>query len=225
MRLPSLPRPGPERLVFEGRYARLEPIDPERHGSSLHAATFADGVEERLRYVSHVPADDPGFRAWLEATAASDDPLHYGVIDRDSGRCEGRQAFLRIEPEHGVIEVGHIVWGPAIARTRVATEALALAAAYVFDGLGYRRLEWKCDADNAASRRAATRFGFAYEGTFRQHMVVRGENRDTAWFAMLDHEWPERRQAFDAWLRPENFDADGRQRSPLAAFRARGRRA
>jgi RimJ/RimL family protein N-acetyltransferase len=216
MPIPTLPRPRPERVVLEGRYARLEPLDPDRHAAGLHAATFGGDVEARLRYVAAVSAEPADFRAWLYDAAASEDPLHVAVIDLASERCEGRQALMRIVPDHGVLEVGHILWGPAIARTRVATEALALVAAYAFDALGYRRLEWKCDARNTASRRAAARFGFTYEGTFRQHMVTQGRNRDTAWFALLDHEWPPRRAAFEAWLDPANFDADGRQRVALA---------
>jgi RimJ/RimL family protein N-acetyltransferase len=217
--LPTLPRPHPERTVLEGRYARLEPLDPVRHGADLHAATFAAGHEERLRYVPTVPRQPDGYRAWLAATAASEDPLMFAVVDRASGRCGGRQALMRVVPEHGVIEVGHVLWGPDVARTRVAAEAFALAAGYVFDALRYRRLEWKCDADNAPSRRAAERFGFTYEGTFRQHMVMHGRNRDTAWFAMLDREWPAAKAALEAWLAPENFDAQGRQRRSLGEVR------
>lgn len=217
--LPSLPRPRPERVVLEGRYARLEPLDPARHGADLHAATFAAGFEERFRFTPTVPRQPEGYAAWLAATAASDDPLMFAVVDRASGRCGGRQALMRIVPEHGVIELGHILWGPGVARTRVATEAFALAAGYAFDGLGYRRFEWKCHADNAPSRRAAERFGFTYEGTFRQHMVMHGRNRDTAWFALLDHEWPAAKAALEAWLEPGNFDAEGRQRRSLGEMR------
>jgi len=151
----------------------------------------------------------------LAAASTAVDPLFFAVVDRASERCEGRQALLRIVPEHGVVEVGHILWGPAIARTRVATEALHLTARYVFATLGYRRLEWKCDAANAASRRAAERFGFAYEGSFRQHLVVKGRNRDTAWFAMIDRDWPAIAAAHEDWLAPENFDPEGGQRTPL----------
>ncbi|MBA2667405.1 MAG: GNAT family N-acetyltransferase [Trueperaceae bacterium] len=219
MHIPSLPRPRPECVTLEGRYARLEPLDPTRHGAALREATFATGSEARLRYVPDVPADAVGYRSWLEATAASEDPLFFAVIDRAGERCEGRQALMRVDPEHGVIELGHIVWGPVIARTRVATEAFALAATYALDVLGYRRLEWKCHAENAASRRAAERFGFTYEGTFRQHMVAKGTNRDTAWFSLLDHEWPEIRERLDAWLAPTNFDEAGRQRASLAHVR------
>ena len=219
--LPPFPRPRPERVVLEGRYARLEPLDPARHGVDLHAATFAPGHEERFRYTPTVPRQPEGYAAWLTATAASDDPLTFAVVDRASGRCGGRQALMRVVPDHGVIELGHILWGPGLARTRIATEAFALAAGYAFDGLGYRRFEWKCHAENAASRRAAERFGFTYEGTFRQHMVMHGRNRDTAWFALLDHEWPAVKGALEAWLDPGNFDAEGRQRRSLREVRGR----
>lgn len=153
--LPDLPRPRPARAVLEGHYARLEPLDPARHGADLHAASFAPGREERMHNLPSVPRDREGCAAWLAATAAADDPLVFAVVDRASGSCGGRQALMRIVPEHGVIELGGILWGPAVARTRVATDAFALAASYAFDVLGYRRFEWKCDADNAPSRRAA----------------------------------------------------------------------
>lgn len=156
-------------------------------------------------------------RRWIEAAATRDDPLFFAVVDRASGRAGGRQALMRVTPEHGVIEIGHILWGPAIGRTRIATDAFYLAARYVFDELGYRRLEWKCDDRNAPSKAAALRFGFRFEGVFRQHMWVKGASRDTAWFAMLDCEWPGRRAAFERWLDPANFDAVGREREKLAA--------
>lgn len=206
----------PARVSLEGRYARLEPIDPEKHGEHLLAASAAPGAEERFRYLlDDVPADADAMTAWLTKAASSNDPLFFAVIDRASGRTEGRQALLRIDPAYGVIEIGGILWGPAIARTRVATEAFFLAASYVFDDLGYRRLEWKCDDLNEPSKRAALRFGFAFEGVFRQHMVVKGLNRDTAWFAMIDADWPRIRAGFEAWLAPENFDAAGGQRTKL----------
>jgi RimJ/RimL family protein N-acetyltransferase len=147
----------------------------------------------------------------------SEDPLFHAVVDKATGIAGGRQTFMRITPEHGVIEIGNILWGPPIARTRVATEALYLAAKYVFEDLGYRRFEWKCNDLNAPSKRAARRFGFAFEGVFRQHMWTKGANRDTAWFAMLDREWPAIRAAYERWLAPSNFDAAGRQRSKLEA--------
>jgi RimJ/RimL family protein N-acetyltransferase len=215
------PRPRPTRVPLEGRYARLEPLDPQRHGDDLFAASMAPGAEERFRYLFDVPQDRAGFDAWLARSAASEDPLFYAVIDAATGRCEGRQTFMRIVPEHGVIEIGNILWGPAIARTRVATEALYLFARHAFDALGYRRFEWKCNARNAPSRRAALRFGFAFEGIFRQHMVAKGENRDTAWFAMIDGDWPRLRGGYERWLAPENFDAGGQQQLRLADALAR----
>ncbi len=216
------PRPRPARLTLEGQFCRLEPLDPARHGDQLFAASMAPGAEDRLRFLFESPQDRAGFAAWLTHAAASEEYLFFGVIDRSSQRCEGRQAFLRITPEHGVIEIGSILWGPAIARTRVATESLFLSARYAFDALGYRRFEWKCNARNEPSIRAARRFGFTYEGTFRQHMVVKGQSRDTAWFAMTDGEWPAIRTAFERWLAPDNFDRDGRQRARLEDLRRRG---
>jgi RimJ/RimL family protein N-acetyltransferase len=210
------PRPRPARKTLEGRYCRLEPLDPATHGDPLFAASMAEGAETRFRYLFDKPEDRAGFEAWLTRASASDDPLFYTVVDTATGRAEGRQALMRITPEHGVIEVGNILWGPAISRTRVATEALFLHARYVFDELGYRRFEWKCDNRNEPSKRAAGRFGFTFEGVFRQHMVLKGESRDTAWFAMLDSEWPALRSAFERWLEPANFDADGRQKRALA---------
>jgi RimJ/RimL family protein N-acetyltransferase len=156
------------------------------------------------------------FGAWLDRVAAAEDPLCFAVVDSASGRCEGRQSLMRITPEHGVIEVGGILWGPAIARTRVATEALFLHARYAFDMLGYRRFEWKCNARNEPSRRAALRFGFTFEGIFRQHMVVKGQSRDTAWFGIVDADWPRIRQGFERWLAPGNFDHQGKQKIRLA---------
>ena len=208
-------RPRPQRVVLEGRYCRLEPLDAARHAATLFAASSGPGAEERFRYLAEPAPDEAAFAAWIDRAARSDDPLFHAVVDRASGHAEGRQSYLRTTPEHGVIEIGHVLWGPGIARTRVATEALGLYAAHAFDVLGYRRFEWKCDARNEPSRRAALRFGFTYEGTFRQHMVVRGQNRDTAWFAMTDGEWPAIRERLAAWLEPSNFDEAGRQGTPL----------
>jgi RimJ/RimL family protein N-acetyltransferase len=213
------PRPRPARVTLEGAYCRLEPLDPAAHANDLFAASMAPGAEERFRYLFDAPGERPAFEGWLTRAAASDDPLFFAVIDRASQRCEGRQSLMRITPEHGVIEVGHILWGPSIARTRVATEALFLTARYVFDELGYRRFEWKCDARNEPSKRAARRFGFTYEGTFRQHMVIKGRNRDTAWFAITDGEWPALRLSFERWLAAANFDAHGRQKIRLEELR------
>ena len=212
-------RPRPARVTLEGRYCRLEPLDPAKHGDELFAASMAPGAEERFRYLFEGPQDRAGFDAWLTNVSQSSDPLCFAVVDAATGRCEGRQSLMRITPEHGVIEVGAILWGPAIARTRVATEALFLHARYIFETLGYRRFEWKCNSRNEPSRRAAARFGFTYEGTFRQHMVQKGQNRDSTWFAMLDHEWPALKSAFERWLAPENFDGNGRQKTKLTDLR------
>lgn len=206
-------------MALAGRYARLEPLDAARHGDGLFAASMAPGAAERFRYLFESPQERPEFDAWLLRAVASEDPAYFGVIDAATGRCEGRQALMRIVPEHGVIEIGSILWGPAIARTRVATEAFFLAARYVFDTLGYRRFEWKCNALNEPSRRAAARFGFTYEGSFRQHMLVKGENRDTAWFSIIDREWPALERTFEQWLSPSNFDAVGRQKRRLENLR------
>ncbi len=209
--------PRPERTVLEGRYARLEPLDPSRHSADLLRSARQPGADARFRYLfEDTPADEADFTPWIEKAAMSEDPLFYAIIDRATGRAEGRQSLMRIDPAHGVIEIGHILWGPAIARTRIATEALYLFATYVFDTLGYRRFEWKCNSMNEPSKRAAQRFGFIPEGVFRQHMVQKGRNRDTAWFAMTDGDWHARlRAGYEAWLRPENFDAQGQQKHRL----------
>jgi len=205
----------PQRIVLEGRYVRLEPLGPE-HAADLWAASNDAGAAERYRYLfSPAPASLAEQEGRIHRSLAEDDPLAFAVVDRVSGRAGGQQSLMRIVPEHGVIEVGAVYWGPGIARTRLATEALYLFARHVFDDLGYRRFEWKCNALNAPSRRAAERFGFSFEGIFRQHMIVKGESRDTAWFAMLDGEWPDRKAGFERWLAEANFDADGRQLTPL----------
>ena len=204
--------PRPERVVLDGRYARLEPLSIDRHEADLFASACEPGADARFAYLfDEVPVDDATFHAWMTGAAATDDPLFSAVIDKATGRAEGRQALMRIDPVHGAIEIGHVLWGPAIARTRVATEALFLSAAYVFDTLGYRRFEWKCNDHNEPSKRAARRFGFTFEGVFRQHMVAKGRNRDTAWFSMLDSEWPELKARYESWLDPANFDDKGTQ--------------
>ena len=206
--------------MLDGRYARLEPLTVERHEETLFESARQPGAEARFAYLfDDVPADLPAFHRWVERAAGAVDPLFFAVIDKATGRAEGRQALLRIDPVHGVIEIGHILWGPAIARTRVATEALYLSAEYVFDTLGYRRLEWKCNDRNLPSKRAALRFGFSFEGVFRQHMVVKGQNRDTAWFSILDEEWPALKSSYHAWLSPDNFDAQGQQKRNLEQCR------
>lgn len=211
--LPTLPRPRPERIVIEGRYVRLEPLSMA-HAEDLFLAS--SGEPERFDYLPDTPPKDVAdMRAWIERAMKSDDYLFHTVVDHASGKACGRQSLMRIVPEHGVIEIGNILWGPRMARSRLSTEAFYLAAHYSFDTLGYRRFEWKCNDRNEPSKAAALRFGFTFEGLFRQHMVVKGVNRDTAWFAMLDHEWPAIRAGFERWLDPSNFDTEGRQRSRL----------
>ena len=204
---------------MEGRFVRLEPIDAARHGDALFAATAEE--PDRFRYLFEPPPKDrASLQPWLDKAEASADPQWFTVIDRASGQIVGRQAFMRIDPTFGVIEIGSILWSGRMAKTPAATEALYLFAKHAFDDLGYRRFEWKCDNRNEPSKRAALRFGFTFEGVFRQHMIVKGENRDTAWFSMLDREWPVIRDAFERWLDPANFDADGRQKQRLADIRA-----
>lgn len=208
--------PRPQRVPLDGLYARLEPLDPARHGDDLYAAAIAPGAADRFRYLFEtVPSSRADFDAWLVKVAASDDPLFFAVIDKATGTAEGRQALMRIDPTHGVIEIGSIHWGPAIARSRVATEALFLFARYAFETLGYRRFEWKCHNSNEPSKRAALRFGFSFEGIFRQHMVAKGANRDTAWFSIIDNDWPRLAAAYSRWLDPANFDGTGQQRQRL----------
>ncbi|GGB46774.1 acetyltransferase GCN5 [Tistrella bauzanensis] len=207
--------PPPPRAALDGRYTRLEPFDATAHARALFQASAAPGADDRFRWLFETPPDDEAaFGAWFDKAAAGRDPLFFAVIDKATGRAEGRQALMRIDTTHGVIEIGSILWGPAIARTRVATEALFLFADLAFAS-GYRRFEWKCNAENAPSRRAAERFGFSFEGIFRQHMVVKGQNRDTAWFSITDGEWPRLKAGYQAWLRPENFDETGRQHQRL----------
>lgn len=206
--------PRPQPITLEGGYCRLEPLSPD-HAPALYEAATAPGAEDRFRYLfEEAPQDRAPFDQWFDKARASTDPMFFAVIDKATGRAEGRQALMRIDPTHGVAEIGNIHWGPAIARSRVATEALFLFADHVFS-LGYRRFEWKCNDLNQPSKRAALRFGFRFEGLFRQHMVVKGQNRDTAWFAMLDHEWPRLRAGYERWLAPGNFDAAGQQLGKL----------
>ena len=222
---PRLADPGPakppRREVLEGRYARLEPLDPGRHRDDLYAASTPPDADARFRYLFEPPPDSlETFASWLAGAAGSTDPLYFSVIDRTTGRVEGRQTLMRITPDHRCIEIGNIYWGPRIAGTRIATEAMYLFAAYVLETLGYRRFEWKCDALNAPSRRAALRFGFTWEGHFRRAVIVRGRTRDTAWYAMIDEEWPALKEAYERWLAPENFDAEGRQKTRLSDLTA-----
>jgi len=212
--------PAPEAL--QGRYGRVVPVDAGRHANDLFEASHGAGGDPAIwNYLGYGPfPDEASFAAWLAERAASKDPLFFTVIDGATGRALGMASYLRMVPADGVIEVGHIWYAPALQRTRLATEAIFLMARHAFEALGNRRFEWKCNARNAPSRRAAIRFGFSFEGLFRQHMIVKGRNRDTAWYAMIDRDWPKIRQAFEAWLDPGNFDSEDRQKRPLAAREA-----
>jgi RimJ/RimL family protein N-acetyltransferase len=215
------PRPQPRREVLEGRYVRLEPLDAQKHGDGLFEASTVMDADTRFRWLFDVPPESrQAFQPWLEKAAASEDPLFFIVIDKESGKIAGRQTLMRIDPKHGVAEIGNIYWGPLMSRKPAATEAQFLFAQYVFDTLGYRRYEWKCHNENLPSKRAAERFGFQFEGIFRNHMVAKGANRDTAWYAIIDAEWPALKRTYENWLDPANFDADGKQKRRLEDFRA-----
>ena len=200
---------------MEGRYARLEPLDSDVHAADLHRANATD--DAIWDYMPYGPFHSAAtYHKWVRSvTEGTGDPLFYALRDKASGRALGVLSFLRIDPGAGSIEVGHINFSPAVQGTRAATEAIYLLMSWVFE-TGYRRFEWKCDALNLPSRRAAQRFGFSYEGVFRQATVYKGRNRDTAWFAAIDTEWPALRSAYEAWLRPDNFDASGQQRERLS---------
>ncbi len=217
------PRPRPERVTLEGRHVRLEPLSSV-HGDELYQASTVADADQRFKWLfENAPGDRAAFDIWLEKSSASQDPLFFAVIDKASGRVAGRQTLMRIDPAFGVVEIGNIYWGPLISRRPAATEAQYLFTKYVFDDLGYRRYEWKCNDRNEPSKRAAERFGFRFEGIFRQHMVVKGENRDTAWYSIIDKEWSLLRRAYMDWLDPANFDADGNQKRRLEDFRVETR--
>lgn len=202
---------------LNGRYVRLEGLDPDRHGPDLYDASSVPEADRLFTYLYDVPPrSKQDFDIWLAENSRLHDTLFYAVIDLETDRAVGRQALMRIDADNGVIEVGSIYWSPALARTRGATESIYLLARYLFDDLGYRRFEWKCDDANDPSKRAAQRFGFQYEGLFRQHNVVKGRNRDTAWFAMLDSDWKRLAPGYEAWLDPANFTAEGQQIRNLA---------
>jgi RimJ/RimL family protein N-acetyltransferase len=210
----ATPARRPEPVTLEGRYGRVERLAPD-HDAALWEAV--KGHDQIWTYMStYGPfADAAAFSQWIGGRVKLDDPYSYAIVDR-SGRALGIATLMEIRPAMRVIEVGHIVYSPALMRTRLGTEAQYLLARYAFETLGYRRYEWKCNALNAGSRRAALRYGFVHEGIFRQHLIAKGRNRDNAWFSMLDGEWPARKAAFERWLAPENFDADGKQRLSLS---------
>jgi RimJ/RimL family protein N-acetyltransferase len=206
----------PERVTMTGRYVDVVPLVAARHADALWEAVKGEANEELWRWMPYGPFPTrENFDVHMAKLEASEDPLVFAIIDKATGRAVGNATLMRIDEPNRVIEVGGIVFSPLLQRTRGATEAMYLMAKYVFEDLGYRRYEWKCNALNAPSRAAALRLGFTYEGLFRQHMIVKGQNRDTTWFSMLDSEWPARKAAFERWLDPANFDAAGRQIHPL----------
>jgi RimJ/RimL family protein N-acetyltransferase len=205
----------PERVNLDGRYARLEPVGLQHAADLFRAARDGDAAQRFTYLFDHQPQSEAEMAAYIISASSKADPLMWAIVDKATGRAEGRQSLLRITPEHATIEIGNIYWGPRLARTRVATEALYLHARHVFEVLGYRRFEWKCNDLNEPSKAAARRFGFTFEGVFRQHMIVKGNSRDTAWFAMLDVEWPAIRVEFERWLDPSNFNTDGSQKTRL----------
>ena len=220
----SHPARRPERVTLEGRWITLAPLNPDKHAAALYEGSNGDPAREAVwTYLFDGPYRSlEEFRAAIELKARSDDPLFFAVVDNATGRAVGYQTLMRIDAANRVIEVGNVMYTPAMQRTPGATEAQYLFARYVFEALGYRRYEWKCHALNAPSRSAAVRFGFTFEGIFRQHMIVKGRNRDTAWFAMLDGEWPARKAAYERWLSPDNFDDGGRQKLRLSELMPKG---
>ncbi len=205
--------------MLEGRYVRLEPLSAASHGEDLWRGVGGPDQAELWEYMPDGPfADRAALDGALEGKSASEDPFFFAILDAASGQALGCASLMRIDTKNRVIEVGGIMYSPALQQTRGATEAMYLMARYAFEELGNRRYEWKCNSFNEPSRRAALRLGFQYEGLFRQHMIIKGRNRDTAWFSMLDSEWPARKAAFERWLDPANFDADGRQKASLQSF-------
>ena len=215
-----LPCPVPPPAEMTGQYCVLAPVDLGLHAKELFQAFAQDKISRNWTYLPYGPfASFESFREWMHTTCTGSDPLFHTIVDLSSERPVGLASYLRIEPESGVIEVGHIHYSPLLQKTRPATEAMYLMMKRVFDGLGYRRYEWKCDALNGPSRRAAERLGFQFEGIFRQATVYKGRNRDTAWYSIIDREWPALRTALEQWLSPENFDNHGRQIRRLETFR------
>ena len=212
----------PDLRPLPGRWMRLEPLNSAKHGAALHASFDGDPQEAELwTYMGYGPFTDfTAFDLWLKQREAARDPWFYAFVRRDTAKPLGMGAFMRADAMNGVIEIGHIWMAHALQRSREATETIYLMIRHCFDDLGVRRLEWKCDALNQPSRRAALRFGFAFEGIFRQHMIIKGRNRDTAWFSMLDKDWPGVRTSFESWLSDSNFDAEGRQKRKLRVIPA-----
>jgi RimJ/RimL family protein N-acetyltransferase len=214
------PVPAPEPVTLRGRYVTLEPLEAA-HAEPLWQAVH--GHDQLWAWLAMGPhANVAAMLETLERWRDAEKAVLFAIIPANTGQASGWASLMRAKPNHGVVEVGNVLFSPALQRTRAATEAMYLMASHVFDTLGYRRYEWKCNALNQASRRAAERLGFTFEGIFRQHMVVKGRSRDSAWFSMLDHEWPTRKRAFEDWLAPENFDSEDQQKRDLTAIRKAG---
>ena len=218
--LPGQNAKRPARVMLEGRFARLEPLDPSRHARDLYDATHGPDRDAIWAYLADGPyADFESFSAAMDAKAKSDDPLFFAIIEKASGKALGYATLMRIDVPNRVIEVGNIVYGSAMQKTPLATEVQYLLMRHAFDDLGFRRYEWKCNALNAPSRKAAERYGFTYEGLFRQHMIIKGRNRDTTWYAIVDADWPRIKSGFERWLSPDNFLPNGQQKKSLASLR------
>ena len=210
----------PERILMKGRTVSIAPLDPVNHEERLFEGMHGEDKYKLWLYLSEGPFPDrTAFRAYLEKLARSEDPMSFAIVQNASGSALGHASYMRIAPEHRVIDVGNIFYTPVLACSTGATEAMYLMARHVFEDLGYRRYEWKCNALNEPSRRAALRLGFSFEGVFRRHMIQKGRSRDTAWYAMLDKEWPQRKARFERWLAPDNFDEAGRQRMALSSLK------
>ena len=211
----------PSREPMEGRFCRVEALSAEQHAGELHEANSLDTEQRNWTYMTYGPFESwEEYRDWVRASEATTDPLFFAIIDKSSGRAIGVASYLRIDPRHGSIEVGHLQFSPLLQGKPAATEAMVLMMERAFE-LGYRRYEWKCNSLNEPSRRAAQRLGLSYEGLFRQAAVVKGRNRDTAWYAAIDSEWPALKAAFQQWLEPSNFDESGRQKVALSSLTAR----
>ena len=207
----------PDMRPLHGLWMMLEPVSATRHAKSLYESFADSDPDGRVwTYLGYGPWQSfEQFATWLREREASRDPWFYAFVNRHTGKAVGMGSFMRCDAPNGVIEIGHIWMSPGLQKTREATESIFLMIRHCFDDLGVRRLEWKCDALNAPSRKAAERFGFTFEGIFRQHLIVKGRNRDTAWYAMLDKDWPRFRKAFETWLSPDNFNAKGEQKAKL----------
>ena len=214
-----VPAKRPPSTPMIGRWCRVEPLDVADHSADLFEAYSEDRDGRVWSYLPYGPFETLAeFRDWMAASCLGDDPLFHAIVEGARGRALGVASYLRVVPETGVIEVGHINHAPALQRSAAATEAMVLMMARIFEELGYRRYEWKCDSLNGASRAAAERLGFSFEGVFRQATMYKGRNRDTAWYAITDRDWPALKAAYEAWLDPANFDAGGRQKARLAEF-------